>query len=267
MCKFGGKRAKELDLIFAHIAPLFIKKRSMKNLTIIFYTLAALAGSISAQSTNQSMLEKEIPNVAFCEMVKNPESYFDKPIKISATYWRATEGTYLGDVACPPGQDEQIGAVLKFADEEHLKIEREKLNRIGAPEYGGKARVVAVGILRNESRRAFTRYKYRFDIIRIEKISPVVVPYAGLLEGGTTYRAPIRFDKNFGIAPVEPVQTPRHYAVRLEWTNLADFPALEKLRRRSAEKQIVFSVLSVERKQVTANRWNMTIRCKIIGVE
>jgi hypothetical protein len=239
----------------------------MKILIASIYICAQLAVLSNAQSMVKTVSKAEIPNVAFCEMIKNPRLYFDQPIRISATFLQATEGAYLGDDACPLAHDDQIGAVFEYAEAEQLPILREQILKIGEPEYGGKARILAVGILRAESRRDFAWYKYRFDILRIEKISHVVVSYSGLLEGGTTYRAAIRFDKNFGITTVNPVQMPSHYGLRIEWANLADFPELKKLRRRSAERQIIFSVVSTESKQMTVKRWNMTIRCKIISVE
>lgn len=239
----------------------------MKILLISIYFCVLFVISSNAQSASQSMIKEKIPTVAFCEMVKNPKTYFDKPIKITAEYLQATEGAYLADSECPLSHDDQIGANLEYADTEEWKTERDKINKISTPEYGSKARIIVVGILKNESRRDFAWYKYRFDIIRVEEVSHIVEDFQDTLEAGKTYRAMVKFDKNFGIAPVKTLQIPIHYAVRIEWTNLKEFPELKKLQKTDAQKQIVFSVVSKDSKQMTVDRWNMTLRCKIIRVE
>ena len=58
-----------------------------------------------------------------------------------------------------------------------------------------------------------------------------------------------------------------HYAVSIEWTNLSEFPALEKLHDGTQREVIVFSVISDEIKQMTAQRWNRTVKLKIVRVK
>src|SRR5258708_28971137 len=53
---------------------------------------------------------KEIPTIDFCEMVKHPEAYFDRSIRIMATAEPRIEGTALNDVRCVRSHDDQIGA-------------------------------------------------------------------------------------------------------------------------------------------------------------
>ncbi|MBV9209688.1 MAG: hypothetical protein JOZ52_03610 [Acidobacteria bacterium] len=134
-------------------------------------------------------------------------------------------------------------------------------------EYGGRARVTVVGVLRNKSRRDFMWYHYRFDILGFEEIAHVVVPYEGALQAGTTYRASVRGDRRRGLSLVPQVRMQEHYALLVEWTNLKEFPALKRLRDGSGQQQIVFSVISDEIKQIDVMRWNRTIQCKIIRVE
>jgi len=65
---------------------------------------------------------------------------------------------------------------------------------------------------------------------------------------------------------VPPLRVLSHWAVSIEWTNLREFPELEKLRDSSTQQLIVFSVISDENKQMTAQRWNRTVKCKIIKI-
>src|SRR5260370_35736029 len=52
---------------------------------------------------------KEIPTVGFCQMVKHPQLYFDRTIRITATVEPRIEGTTLNDVRCARSYDDQIG--------------------------------------------------------------------------------------------------------------------------------------------------------------
>jgi hypothetical protein len=110
-------------------------------------------------------------------------------------------------------------------------------------------------------------FRYLFELIRFEEVVHVVVPYEATLEAGKAYRAVVRGDREFGLILVPSLRMFSHQAVSIEWTNLRDFPTLEKLRDSAAEQLIVFSVISDENKQMTAQRWNRTVKCKIVRVE
>jgi hypothetical protein len=210
---------------------------------------------------------EDIPTVAFCELVKNPRRYFDKTVRITATYQMATEAQYLSDAGCVLSHDEQIGVGHSEIDEKQGEIRRSDERKISTNEYGGRAKVTITGILRNKSRRDFAWYHYRFDIISFENISHIVVPYEGTLQAGITYQAAVRGDGRKGLSLVIPLRMPEHYAVLIEWTNLNEFPALKQPGDGSGEKRIVFSVISDQIMQMTVNRWNRTVQCKIISVE
>lgn len=210
---------------------------------------------------------EEIPTVDFCEVVKKPQLYFDKTVRLTAMIEQAMEAQYLSDKKCALSHDEQIGVGYVNTTEEQRDILNRSIRQIQSPEYGGHAIVTVIGILRNSSRRDFAWYHYRFDIIRFEDVSHVIVPYAGELQSGITYLAAVRGDSLEGLSLVIPLRMPEHYATRIEWVNLSDFPALKRLRDSSREQRIVFSVLSDERKQMTAQRWNRTLVCKVISVE
>ena len=218
------------------------------------------------QSLDEPLDDSEIPTVAFCDTVKNPQLYFDKTIRLTATLTQAEEGQYLSHDDCPLSHDEQIG--VGYADYGKGSAERirKTLDEFHSGEYGGRANVTVEGILRNESRRDFVWYHYRFDIIRFESVSHVVVPYEGELQAGMTYLARVRRDRGSGLALALPLRIPMHYVVRIEWTNLNAFPELKSRSKKQVERQIVFSVISDQTRQMTANRWNRTIQCKVIRV-
>jgi hypothetical protein len=231
----------------------------MKMLLILLTPLFAV--SISA---NGNKMKDKMLTVTFCEMVKHPEKYFNKTIRITATFTQSVEAQYLNDdKKCPLSHDHRIGVSYPETNEKQIAEINESIDRIQSEEFGSRAIVTVVGKLKNVSARRFAWYQYRFDIAKFEKISQVVEEYKGELESAKTYRAEVRADKNFGIYFVKTYKLPFHYALRIEWTNLKDFPELKSF----IKKKIIFTALSNEIKQIDENRWNIEIHCKIILVE
>jgi hypothetical protein len=227
----------------------------------------AAAGHRSPAAADQSEAASgargKTPTVDFCEMVRRPQLYFDKPVRLTATYEMGVEASYLMDVRCVPGPGDRIGTRYVNAGERQPDIRSR---------YGSQARVTVVGILRNSSRRGFAWYRYRFDIMRFEDvsredISRLINAYTGALEEGMTYRAAARGDRRFGLSLVPPPRVPHHTAVRVEWTNLGEFPALKRLRNSSRRRQIVFRIVSDHTARMAEGRWNRTLGCQIIIVE
>ncbi len=219
------------------------------------------ARAAARQSKAAYAARDEIPTVDFCELVKHPRLYFDKTVRLTAMLDIAEEAAYLSDARCVLRYDDQVG--IKYVN----SYERR-------PEILGKyehPRVTVVGVLRNSSLRGFAWYRYRFDIERFEDvredISGAVINYGGTLRTGLTYRATVRGDRDYGLTLSMPPRVLEHQAVRVEWTNLSEFPALKRMRRGSRERQIVLYVVSDETVRVTEQRWDRTVRCKIIIVE
>jgi hypothetical protein len=207
----------------------------------------------------------EIPPVDFCSIVRNPRRYFDKTVRTEATWSSGDEFAYLSQDGCAPKFRYEIA--VGWVENPLSEATKMDVRKIQSHEYGGRAIVRVVGILRNPG-DYYGYFRYRFEILRIESVAHIVVPYDGTLDAGKTYRAIVRGDKDFGLALVPSLLIPNyHYATRIEWSNLADFPALEKLRDSAGELRIVFSVIADERKQMTATRWDRTIECKIIRLE
>jgi hypothetical protein len=210
--------------------------------------------------------EDIVPDVAFCEMVKHPELYFDKSVRVTAILEQAEESQYLSDAGCELSHDDQIGVGYVTGDTAQQALRDKSLDLIHSPEYGNRASVTVVGILRNASRRDFAWYRYRFDIVSFESVSHITEPYQGELQAGKTYVAAVYGDGRGGLSLANPVRMSAHYAVRVEWTNRKSFPALKQISAGGREGEIVFSVLTDDTRQMTANRWNRTIRCRIIRI-
>lgn len=210
---------------------------------------------------------EEIPTVGFCEMVKHAPAYFDKTVRLVARYEMATEGRYLNDANCPLTHDQQIGAGSGVLNPKQQEILNAQLRKIARSEYGGRAVVTVVGVLRNSSLRAFAWYQYRFDIVRVEAISPVTVPYEGELQASVTYLANVSTGDRGSLSLVPALRLREHHATRIVWTNLNDFPKLRHLTDKARVRRILFTVLSDDIREMTATRWNRTIRCKIVHVD
>src|SRR4030095_7793759 len=217
---------------------------------------------IQRKIPDQSFGDK-VTTVDFCELAKNPRRYFNRTVRIKAQWLSGFEFSYLTDDRCPKAPDNI--AVSFLNDETQREIIKQNVYKIMSHEYGGRAMITAVGVLRNPG-KSYGYFRYLFELIRFEEIVQLVVPYESTLDAGKTYRAVVRGDKKLGLILVPPLRMFSHWAVSIEWTNLSEFSTLEKLRDSSAQQLIVFSVISDENKQMTAQRWNRTVKCKIVRV-
>jgi hypothetical protein len=90
--------------------------------------------------------------------------------------------------------------------------------------------------------------------------------FGGTLSSGRTYRGMVRADQDFGLSFELPLRILPHHAMRLEWTNLDQFPVLKSLGGRQ-QQQIVFRVVSDEVRQASELRWDRTVRLEILLIE
>ena len=248
---------------------------------LLLASLLACASSAGAQFRSAARqvetvtgADGEILSVAFCEMLKRPKLYFEKTVRLTATYRVGYETAYLLDEQCVLRHTVIIGTGFVDMGERHREVIRKDVDKIMSGAYGnGRARVTVVGRLRNlPDRSGFGGYRYLFEIMRFEDISRedvsnAIITYEGTLQTGKTYRATVRGDRQFGLSLVPPLHVPIHHAVRIEWTNLGKFRALQRLRDSSGERRIIFSTISDEITQMTDQRWNRTLRCEVIRVE
>lgn len=201
----------------------------------------------------------------FCDLLRAPQ--FDKVVEVGARYELGEHGAYLSHPSCPTTYDDRVGVGFADIDGASRTLRDYAVHRLSEVEFGGKANVKVVGLLRDAPLRGFSWYRYRLDVIRFERIDHVVEPYAGLLQAGNTYRTAVRGDRLFGLALVEPVRVPLHYAIRMEWTNRAAFPALVRLRLGAPALMVTFSVVGDQIRQVTEQRWSRTLKLKVLAVE
>jgi hypothetical protein len=236
-------------------------------LSCLWLSVARLPAEAKQSPT---VAHEEIPTVDFCEMVKHPSTYFDKTIRITAAYRFGYEGSNLNNVHCVRSHDGSIGAGSFRIDEAQIKAVNRGVKMIMSGKAGVQPRVTVVGVLRNSSRHDFAWYRYRFEIICFEDIrdymSERIVSYEGVLQAGLTYRAMVKHDSNFDLSFSSPLRIAMHQAVRLDWTNLKEFRALQELRG-SDQKQIVFRVIKDELQRMEPRRWNRMLQLEILLVE
>jgi hypothetical protein len=234
----------------------------IRTLATLLVSLLTCAFPVAAQQS-QTSTQPSVPTVDFCEIVKRPQRFFNLTVRVTARWASGNEFSYLNDDRCPSKFTNEIAARFVNGQDEAI---RTSVSKIMSHEYGGRALVTVVGTLRNPG-KYYGYFHYLFEIFRFENVEHVITPYRGTLDGYHTYRALVRGDKESGLLLVPALQNAFHYAVRIEWINLSDFPLLEKLHETSGERIIVFSVISDERKQMTEQRWNRTLECKIIRLE
>lgn len=93
---------------------------------------------------------------------------------------------------------------------------------------------------------------------------PPVFPFAGELNESVTYMADVSYRPGVGWWPVSSIRLLPHQTLRLEWANLNDFPQLAL--KTPAVRSIVFQVVESTVTQMSANRWNRLVRCRILQV-
>lgn len=235
------------------------------KLTLASLILLTSSGVVVA-SPQTSPSPGESSTIGFCEIVKNPKLYFDKPIRVTANLELATEASYLRDENCVVSRDDQIGVRYTSDNDGQRDLINRAIRKIRSIEYGSRAKVTVVGRLRNSASRSFAWYRYRFDISTIDSVSPVVTSYDGSLHAGLTYSGAVRRNSLRGLLLVIPVRLQPGVATRVEWVNLKNFSALTS-GDPTLESQIVFTVVSDETTQLTERRWNRTIECRVVSVD
>ena len=232
------------------------------KLIIVSLLLFGLCAVTRAQDS--ALRNDDVPTIAFCELVKDPKPYFDKSIRVRANLELATEASYLKDENCVVSRDDQIGVRYMSDTDGQRDLLNKEIRKIRSREYGSKATVTVVGILRNQSSRSFAWYGYRFEVSRIERVLPVVSRYEGNLREGLTYSGTVRPDSLRGLVLVIPVRVQPGVTTRVEWVNLKDFPSLT-FEPPNQEQQIVFTVVADETKQMTERRWARTVELRVVS--
>src|SRR5689334_11931645 len=122
----------------------------MKTVSILLLLAPLLSAPAPAQSGAAVGARDKIPTVAFCELVKNPGGYFDKTVRVTATYRPGDEGAALADDRCPLSNDQNIGVGFVFTGKRQRDAIYREVDKIGSGRYGnGRTQVTVVGLLRN----------------------------------------------------------------------------------------------------------------------
>jgi len=235
----------------------------------LILTLFALASSsLKAQpkpqpTPKQSSAPETVRTVDFCELVRQPRRFFNQAVRIKARWQQGHEFSYLTDDRCPPRFRYEIA--VRMGDKQDAAT-RTNLAKLQEREYGGRALITSVGSLRNPG-KYYGYFRYSFQVSQLEDVQHVITPYEGTVEAGRTYRAVVRGDKELELVLSPRVRLEFHYAYRIEWINLSEFPELKRLHETSGERTIVFSVISSERKQINERGWNRSLQMKIVRVE
>lgn len=210
-------------------------------------------------TNREQSAQEEVRDIDFCEIVKEPQQFFNQLVRIKAKWVRGIEFWFLRDNRCPSGLRQNISVGIY----DH-RTEAANVQKLLSREYGGRAMVTVVGRLLDKEH---AYYRYRFQVLRIEDVQHVITPYEGTLETGKTYRAVVRGDKEIELRLVPPLHIEMHYSAGIDWTNLSDFPVLEELHKTRGERTIVFSVMSDVRRQMTEWRWSRILETRIVRIE
>ena len=146
----------------------------LKLISITFLLLALTNCSLMVNRSTQldntprgnSSDAKSIPSLSYCALVKAPDLYSGKLVRVKASWQFGFETTSLNDRSCP----EQLPAWLEFADEKELCAKTEK-NRSLPGQSDKEADVTVVGKLYGPGRYGHLGdYQFKFVVVCLEEI-------------------------------------------------------------------------------------------------
>jgi hypothetical protein len=135
---------------------------------IIMLTIASL-GTHPAQ-IKQTATES-VPTISYCELLREPNLYQGKLVRIAATWNYGFEWSYLYHREC---MEQRNKAWVEFVDDEEGCPQTEKVSKRLKDGFDNKADVVAVGTLSGGGGyRHMNGYKYQFTIKCLEKAKQI----------------------------------------------------------------------------------------------
>lgn len=72
-----------------------MKLRNIVILMALSLGPASLNGQVASPSPAFSAAYPHVPTISFCEMVRSPQLYFDRPVRCTAVFSQAEEAQYL----------------------------------------------------------------------------------------------------------------------------------------------------------------------------
>ena len=135
-------------------------------------------GNVRGVDTSAT-IKQEVSSVCFCELVKHPELYDGKVVRVEAIYYSNFESSLLYDPLCS-GDDNFVAPNLKCDTDKSCKELTEKVDKenVGDPFSGMRTRLVMIGTFKN-GRTSNPHYgkqnsiRFEFLISSIEKAKSV----------------------------------------------------------------------------------------------
>jgi len=118
---------------------------------------------------------QEVIKVRFCELVNNPKFYFEKTVRVTATFKQATEGANLEDEQCDKKERLGVGSTcvrtfrstLSSRNKDfELRFDRQNMRVMPS---------LRLWALRDIARHQFVGLTISLDIIRFERVAAVIV--------------------------------------------------------------------------------------------
>jgi len=215
---------------------------------------------------------RQIPNISFCELVKNPERYLDKTVEvyadieyavaILATGERRNEHEFLYDVDCDSQgmadlrtkESVRVGYIGKPDD---IMRMRSVTNRIRGLDFGGRGKATFQGKLQQIDKPVPYGPSLRFDISSVKQLERLVLTYQGEIKLGWFSSATIVGGQPLALS--SPLKMPFHHVGRIDWRNVEKFPILKQKGLRA----IIFRAQSETTQMVGKGRWDSVYQCEI----
>ncbi len=146
--------------------------KSLPTALILLYLVCSGPHALCQSGKGRAVNAREAERVSFCEMMRNPEQYYGKKVRIRARWCRGFERSYLYGRAC-----NDIGSHawtrLAIADED--RASRKLLDRLIKARnrsFTSRADVTVVGELQEGRFGHMNAYRYLFVISSIEEAKP-----------------------------------------------------------------------------------------------
>jgi len=220
----------------------------MRKKVAITLAMLMLSAFARAQSPSRPIVP-DVPAITYCEMLKNRKQYVDKKISVDADMklpWEGKDtdpdkkgvvlvrgaegGEYFYDPECDGAWVKSLrvsGWVgTGFAPGADTSKLRKQLAQLREDRFAERARVQAVGFLREEHGDDNYPYRYRFDIAEFKSFQQVILPFQGELEQSWIYSDTFDYDADEWVIKLsQPFKRPNNMSVRIQWKNEKDFSA------------------------------------------
>jgi hypothetical protein len=131
---------------------------------LIIVLLVALLGVRAAQVKTET--PSSVPTVFYCELIRDPNLYEGKLVRVAATWNYGFEWSYLYHRDCIGRENK---AWVEFVDEDKGCERTKKVSKKLKDKFDNKADIVAVGTLQGGGGYGDGGYQYQFVITCLEE--------------------------------------------------------------------------------------------------